>query len=71
MTEMFCSQTQTNFATDKVLQDSINSFFIRHQTDSTTVIAKDSIYKYERVGKLKCKETGTYENNGFGCECVR
>lgn len=68
---MFCSQSQTNFKTDEVLQDSLGKFYVSYQTDSTTVTWRDSIYKYERVEKLKCKETDSFENNGFRCWCAK
>ncbi len=71
ITKMYCSQTITNFATDKAIQDSVSKFKAKYQTDSTTVFVRDSIYKNEKYDKLKCKETSGYENNGFGCDCAK
>lgn len=71
MTKVFCSQTLTNYGTDNVLKDSVNSFFLRYTTDSTIVTATDSIYKYESVNRRTCKERKAYESEGFGCECVK
>ena len=69
MSKMFCSQT--NYATDQVLKDSVDNFTTQQQTDSTTVTARDSIYKYESVGKVKYKDIDSYYNNGYGCECAK
>ncbi|MEI6488414.1 MAG: hypothetical protein WCP52_05600 [Bacteroidota bacterium] len=71
ITKMYCSQTITNFAADKAIQDSVSKFTAKYQTDSTTVFVRDSVYKNERYDKLKCKETSGYENNGFSCDCAK
>lgn len=69
MKKIFCAQT--NYETDKVRKDSVDNFTAQHQTANTTVTAKDSIYKYERVEDVKCKDKDGYKNDGFGCMCYK
>jgi len=69
ITKTFCSQT--NYSTDLILQDSVNNFINKHQSDSTTLTSKDSIYKYESVNNVKGSETDNYTKNGFMCVCPK
>ena len=71
MTKMFCSQSQRHYEIDPVLKDSVFNFTTQHQTDSTTVTSRDSIYKYERVEDIKCKDKNGYKNDGFSCMCYK
>ena len=68
-TKIFCSQT--NFATDSVLEDSVEIFYSQYQTDSTTVTYKDSIYLYQPRAKVDCDESDDLTKEGFNCNCFK
>lgn len=70
-TKMFCSKNLTNFSTDSVLLDSVKTNKLLFQTDSIIFIQRDSIYKYETIGRLKCEEIKNYVNIGFYCNCAK
>ena len=69
-TRTFCSQS--DYYTDQALRDSVLAFQRRHNTDSSRVEVKDSIYQqYERIENVKCGGTDQYLSQGYGCSCAK
>ncbi len=69
MTKTFCSQT--DYYHDLILRDSVNAFYSRYDSTRTRTDERDSIYKYESVREIKCKDTEPFEKQGFGCYCAK
>ena len=68
-TKIYCGKM--NYFPDTVLQDSIQAFFNLYNKDSTTVVRRDSIYKYDVVSNLSCNQSESYSNNGYSCNCSK
>ena len=68
-TKIFCAQT--NFYSDKALQDSVTNFINQYQNDSTTVASTDSIYHHDSIHKIECDETQSFERDGYNCNCAK
>ena len=69
VTKTLCSTT--NYYTDKILQDSIASFYAQHSSSSAIVSEKDSIYEMDRIMKIKCYDTQQFESTGYDCNCAK
>jgi hypothetical protein len=65
----YCAQT--NYYTDKVLQDSVKAFTDRYnQQGAATIIEVDSIYSHEYV-RTKGGKQAPYIADGYDCLCPR
>jgi hypothetical protein len=69
LTQKYC--TTKDLYTDKTFQDSIDSFYAKHNFGTTTVIRKDSIKTFNTINNLKCDETDQYEKIGYNCSCYK
>jgi hypothetical protein len=63
--------SKTNYYTDALLKDSVDNFITLYTTDSTSVSGADSIYHYETIKNISCKDIPNYQQNGYGCDCAK
>jgi hypothetical protein len=65
----YCSQT--NFASDEILQDSVQAFYNRHQATGIVVNTRDSIYRIDEHDDLNCNEANRLRERGYECACAK
>ena len=68
-------QTKTICTENNILamdfQDSVTVYTNHYQSDSTTVVTKDSIFKDDVVKKLSCSQADPYTSKGYYCGCAK
>lgn len=67
--KQFCSTTNGDYYTDKILRDSVTAYLIRYQPYAVLVSQTDSIFDSKGVDGVDCDERFLFDNKDYHCVC--